>query len=106
MTKSELNDLNLVRTYLGVTTMSDLASALGSHILPCVWSAQPIFDRKKSYDIYTATTTNLLSKRLMETSSQAYLVGLQSMRQVSTSRPARSRDCCIQYAFTVMIRLT
>lgn len=46
MTKRELTDLNLVRTYLGVTTISDIASALGSHILPCVWFAQPISDRK------------------------------------------------------------
>ncbi len=46
LTNGEIRDLNLVRIYMGVTTISDIASALGHHILPCVWSAQPISDRK------------------------------------------------------------
>ncbi len=45
-TKRELTDVNLVRIYLGVTTLSDIASAIGSHIHRLIWHMQPLEDRK------------------------------------------------------------
>jgi hypothetical protein len=45
LTKQELIDLNLVRIFLGVTTVSDIATADGSKLHPFVWKGHPIPDR-------------------------------------------------------------
>ncbi len=44
-TRQELIDVNLVRIFLQVTTMSDIASADGQFILPAIWQGQKISDR-------------------------------------------------------------
>ena len=44
--KQELVDLNVARTFLQVTMVSDIASALGDTILQCIWNCTPIPDRK------------------------------------------------------------
>jgi hypothetical protein len=44
--RQELIDVNLVRTYLGVTTLSDIVSADGTFILPSIWNGNPISDRR------------------------------------------------------------
>ena len=41
----ELKDINLVRSFVGVTTVSDLATANGTNLVPAAWSAMPMSDR-------------------------------------------------------------
>jgi hypothetical protein len=45
-TKTELLDINLVRMYLNVCTISDITNALGDHITESVWRCLPFTDRK------------------------------------------------------------
>ena len=43
--RQEQIDINLVRTFLGVTTVSDIATADGLMIHPLIWKGRPIPDR-------------------------------------------------------------
>jgi hypothetical protein len=47
--RQELVDLNLARTYLQVTTVSDIASACGKHIHQLSWRCKQIPDRKPRF---------------------------------------------------------
>ena len=44
--RQELVDVNLVRTYLQVTTLSDIVSADGRFILSSIWNGQQLSDRR------------------------------------------------------------
>jgi hypothetical protein len=45
LTRQELIDLNLVRTFLRVTSVSDIATADGEMVHPFSWRGYPIPDR-------------------------------------------------------------
>ena len=47
--RQELHDLNLARTYLQVTTISDIASACGTSLHPMIWQCQQIPERKSRF---------------------------------------------------------
>ena len=47
--KQELIDLNLVRIFLGVSTVSDIATADGVKIHPFIWKGIPIPDRASTF---------------------------------------------------------
>jgi hypothetical protein len=49
LTRRELTDINLVRTHLQVTTVSDIASACGTQIHQLSWRCKPIPDRKSRF---------------------------------------------------------
>lgn len=46
LSRQELVDINLVRIFLQVTTVSDIASACGNHLHQLSWQGKPIPDRK------------------------------------------------------------
>lgn len=49
LTRQELVDVNLVRTFLQVTTVSDIATACGKHIHRLSWKCHQIPDRKSKF---------------------------------------------------------
>ena len=46
LSRRELQDINLVRIFLGVTTVSHIANAIGTHVVSCIWHGVPIPDRR------------------------------------------------------------
>jgi hypothetical protein len=47
--KQELRDVNLVRIFLGVTTISDITSAMGDTLLLSIWKGQRLSDRASRF---------------------------------------------------------
>ncbi|KAI2513929.1 hypothetical protein MHU86_313 [Fragilaria crotonensis] len=85
--KQELIDLNLVRIFLGVTTVSDIATADGLRIHPCTWKGYPIPDRRQELHEAERTLSVPLIPRNLEVAVQ------YDQHIISSHYVARLREC-------------
>ena len=85
--KQELIDVNLVRTYLQVTTLSDIASAQGSTILPSVWNGFPISDRRSRLTFARQESPTVYQRGLWRRLLRCYLTPDASSRMLTLLTP-------------------
>jgi hypothetical protein len=71
--KQELLDVNLVRVYLQVTTLSDIVSADGLFVALASWNGQPILDRKSTMNFARQTPPTVYQRGLWRRLLRSYL---------------------------------
>ena len=72
--KQELVDVNLVRVYLQVTTLSDIVSADGLFVALASWNGQPIPDRKSTMNFSRQTPPTVYQRGLWRRLLRSYLL--------------------------------
>jgi hypothetical protein len=86
--RQKLVDVNLVRTFLQVTTLrSDIVSAVGLSILPASWQGQPISDQHSKMKLARQLQPTVYQRGLWRRLLRSFLVPLSKAPNLLLQRP-------------------
>jgi hypothetical protein len=85
--KQELLDVNLVRVYLQVTTLSDIVSADGLFVALASWNGQPILDRKSTMNFARQTPPTVYQRGLWRRLLRNYLLPGSTASELRLQQP-------------------